>query len=388
MGPMEGFRVVEINIAAPGRFTGFMFSCLGAEVICIEMPHSTRRTWTPWLDSDIHARWLWYQWNKKSVTLNLKTEEGLDFFYRLAKSADVIIEGYQPGVAEKMRIDYETVKKINPRIVYCSATGYGQTGPYRDVLGHEPDYLAKTGLYDLSGAPGGPPVQPPYPIADISGGVNSAIATLAALHYVARTGKGQYIDVSNYDSMLSWGAYKINEYWLSGQFVDRHHQFGRTPWETKDGKYVAALPTMEPWNWAKFCHASGRDDMIPMLKGGGSDTIVGISEELQTALKETFLSKTLDEWVELEKKENISISPLVTLPEAVADPHALAREMVVERDYSPLGKIKAIGIPFKFSESPVEVEKLPRYGEHTEEVLRELGYNGDFEELRRKKVIE
>ena len=392
MGALDGIKVLDVSFYAPGRWATMILADLGAEVIGIEMRRGDRPATLNILDDDTHGRWVWYQRNKKSITLNLKTEEGKKIFYDLAKHADVIVESFRPGTPKRLGIDFETVKAVNPRIVYCSVTGFGQDGPYAHLFGHEPNYEALSGALGRNRERGGRPILLSTLAGDLCGGAyNAVVAVLSAVIHAMKTGKGQYIDVAITAGILPLLGVQPYLYWRS---APPYPTGGESPslggrpdfhvYETKDGQYVAISP-IEPWAWEKLCRLLGREDLIPHFQATGQKR-----EEVIAALTESFASKTKHEWVETNEKENIGISPvLMDFEETFSDPQMVHRQMVVEIDYAPLGKVKQIGIPFKMSETPPEIKWIPRYGEHTEAILAELGYpESETERLRDQGVIE
>ncbi len=394
MGPLQGCRVLEIDLMAPARFTGYVLASLGAEVINIEAPRTGRKEKSLRFRDDDDSRWLWYQQNKKSVVLNLRTPDGLELFYRMAETADAIVEGFRPGAAERLHVDYESIKQRNPRIVYCSATAFGQDGPYKDLFGRETAYGAVTGLTDLCSPPEGAPMMLPFLVTDTVGGLNAAVAVLAALSYRERTGKGQYIDACTYDSMFPFLGLRVHDQWLGSWFGSRPRRVVSgletlDLMETKDGRYVVITPDGGE-AWDRFCRAIAREDLIPLREALGSQDADKQADAacIQAALKEVFISKTMREWEEINMRENVGIVPVLNLGEALNSEHARARQMVIDVDYAPLGRTKTIGVPFKFSETPGQVRGYPRYGEHTEEVLNEFGCGERWDELRAKRVVE
>jgi len=390
VGPLEGIKILDLSFYAPARVASMYFGDLGADVIGIEMCRGNLQTSTKLRDDDCHPRWLTYQRNKKSITLNLKTEEGRNIFYRLAESVDVILEGFQPGTAKKLGIDYDSVKKVNPEIIYCSVSGFGQDGPYAHLISNEPGYQGISGTLSVTGLCDGPPVISPSLIGDVGGGAYPAmIGILSALLWKKETGKGQYIDIGVAPAVLGMNLILINYYWQRGVLPPRGNILlaggkpNLTTYETKDGEYVV-VSCLEPWVWERMCRALGKEDLIPLLRGTDKD-----QERLFAELQEVFASRTRDEWEEWNMKENVCVTPVLNLPEVLANPHMLHREMVADLEYSPLGMIKQIATPFKLSGTPGEVKWMPRYGEHTEQILAKLGYEEeDIRTLREKGIIE
>lgn len=376
MGALSGLKVLDLSFYAPGRWPTMVLADLGADVVCVEQPRNLRPAAHATLDDDTTARWMLYQRNKRSVTLNLKTDAGQQVFTRLAQQSDIIIESYKPGTAERLHVDYDSVKKLNPAVIYCSVSGFGQTGPYSQTIGHEPNYLG------LSGALGynrktddDDPMMPNMILGDFAGGgTNALIGILSALHYRHLTGEGQYIDIAIVQGLFPFMGIVPYAQWNGDKYREVQNSSGRRPgfraYRTKDDKFVAISPS-EPWLWARFCTAVGHEELIAdhNVMGERRDVVVSIFEKL-------FASRTQAEWIELNNRENLSITPVwTTVDELEADPQMQHREAIVEIDYAPVGRIKQIATPIKMSVTPPEVRMMPRYGQHTDEVYAELGFS-------------
>lgn len=403
---LEGIKVLDLNRAAPGSLCTMMLGDFGAEVIKVEgLPTAEGRqrgagsSISPVGEEGRRNAVYWVtNRNKKSIALDLKSEEGRRVFYQLAEKADVIAEGFRPGVAKRLNIDYETIAKINPRIIYCSLTGYGQTGPYRDLPGHDINYISFSGALDLIGDPDGPPVVPLNLLADIGGGaMHAVIGILIALAARNSTGKGQYIDVSFTDTVISLMGWIASLYFRSNKVPERGGSSvsGSYPYysvyETKDGKYIT-LGCVEPWLWENLCRAIGKEEFIPfhsepdhyMHKPEGKEW-----QEVKSSLQQIFLTRTRDEWFDFLSQKDVLIAKVYSMDEVFTDPQVLAREMVIEVEHPTEGKIKQVGIPIKLSDTPGKVRNLsPILGEHTEEILASLGYDKQrINELRQAGAI-
>ncbi len=374
-GALDGLKVVDLSFFAPGRAASLYLADLGADVVCVEMPRGVRPAESR-LDSDTSSRWLFYQRNKRSITLNLKTEGGRRVFHRLAAEADVVLESYKAGTAARLGADYETVRQLNPRVVYCSVSGFGQTGPYREYIGHEPNYQGLSGILAQNHLEGVPPTVLPALVGDIGGGaLNAVIGILAALYHRDRTGEGQYIDVAIAAGILPLLGSLPYAQWLGEDYratsFSSGHRASFRAYETKDGQYVGISPS-EPWLWERFCRVLGREDLTPLKHKDGEDPT------LVAKLKEVFAGRTRQEWVDLNDRENVAVTAVLNdVHEIENDPQMVHREVIVEIDYPPMGKVKQIKTPFKMSKTPPTVRWIPRYGEHTETVLAELGFGKD-----------
>lgn len=389
-GALAGLKVLDLSFFAPGRVTSLFLADLGADVVCVEMPRGVRPDESR-LDSDTSSRWLFYQRNKRSITLNLKTEGGQRVFRELAKDVDVVIESYKAGTAARLGVDYETVRQFNPEVVYVSVSGFGQSGPYKEYIGHEPNYQGLSGILAHNHLEGVPPTVLPALVGDIGGGaMNATIGILSALYHKQRTGEGQYIDVAIASGILPLLGSLPYAQWLGEEYRAKSfasgHRAAFRAYETKDGKYVSISPS-EPWLWKRFCTAIEREDLAPLKSkgaGGGEDP------SLLGELMKVFASRTQREWTELNERENLAVTPvLADIKEIEDDPQMRHREVIVEIDYEPLGRVKQIKTPFKMSKTPPTVRWIPRYGEHTEAVLTSLGFDdADLAELRAQGACE
>jgi len=390
MQALEGVRVLDLSRLLPGPYCTQILADLGAEVIKVEEPTlGDYMRWFPPLVGGVSAFYLMVNRNKKSITLNLKNPKGREAFMRLAKTADVIVEGFRPGVAKRLGVDYESVKAVNPRIIYCSITGYGQTGPYKDQAGHEINYLAYAGVLSLTGQRGGPPAIPGVQVADLAGALYAAISILAALRHRDRTGTGQYIDVSILDCVVSLLCLQAGFYFATGRPPLRGEFMlqGGVPcyniYRTSDGKYIA-VGAVEEQFWKNLCKALGLEEFTDYEYAVGKDR-----EKVYQALAKKFESKTRDEWVEELKNVDCCCTPIYTLDEVFSDKHVLSRGILEEIEDERLGKIKVIGYPARLGSTPAVVRSSPpSLGEYTEEILASLGYTErEIEEMRREGAI-
>jgi crotonobetainyl-CoA:carnitine CoA-transferase CaiB-like acyl-CoA transferase len=366
----------------------------GAEVIKVEDPiqGDYMRWWPPFYTKGANkesAVFLAVNRNKKSIILNLKDPEGQKIFYRLAEKSDVIFESFRPGVMNKLKIDYDTISKINPQILYCSLSGYGQNGPYKDLPGHDVNYLGVAGVASLTGEPDQPKIMG-VQVADIgAGGLNAVLAILTGIIARSKTGRGQYIDVSMLDGAMTWLAFAFPRYWASKEIPMRGDDLltGGSPgygiYKTKDNKFVA-VGALEKKFWRNLCTTIKRKDLADIHQPTGKE-----KKEIIGFLKTVMLTKTREEWFEISKQTDICISPVYELNEIIDDPQVQAREMIVDFKDERFGNIKYIGMPFKLSETPGSIRtRAPGHGEHTEEILRSLNYSKqEIETLRKKAVI-
>lgn len=396
MMPLEGIRVLDLSRLAPGPFCTMLLGDLGADVLLVEapadaLPSGGARPALAGEDEGAEraAAFNALGRNKRSIVLNLRQEEGRRIFYRLAKTADVVLEGFRPGVVKRLAVDYETLREINPRIVYCSLSGYGQDGPYSGLVGHDINYISIGGALGIIGSPDGPPAIPFNIIADFAaGGLHAAYAILAALLARERTGRGQYLDIAMSDGVIYLLALPFMQYFSSGRPLRPGAEMlnGGAPfynvYETKDGRWLS-IGSLEPHFYANLCRALGREDFVP-LQGDTSRW-----DEMSAFLREAFRGKTRDEWFDLLRQTDVCVAPVYGLDEAAEDAHNRRRGMVLEIDHPTLGKVRQVGIGTKFSETPGAVRSLaPRPGQHTDEVLAALGYDQtQIDTLRRLGAI-
>jgi len=282
-------------------------------------------------------------------------------------------------VVKRLGIDYDTLKEVNPRIVYVSLSGYGQNGPYRDIVGHELNYIAISGLLGLTGPRGGMPAIPGTVVADWSGGMSAGIGILAALLARQRTGKGQFLDVSITDAITEVTSVQTNPYLYKRGVVPRRGETiwnGKYPWynvyETKDKKYIA-IATLEPKFFANLCGILDCEGFIPHQFDEGTKR-----DEMFEFFKDKFRSKNRDEWIDLLMYEDTCFAPVLGIDEVEFDPQLIARRMILESEHPAVGHLKQIGSMHKLSDSPVEVRNwVTSFGQHTDEILREIGYTDD-----------
>lgn len=378
---LEGTKVLDLSRTVPGPFCTMMLADMGADVIKIEAP-DYQMGMLP--DQEKHAAYDYLSRNKKSIALNLKSSEARQIFHKLAAEADVVMEAFRPGVTKRLGVDYETVSGLNPRIVYCSLTGFGQDGPYRDLPGHDPNYISIGGAVALTGDDRGNPVIIRAALGDIGSALHAVIGILCALMARDKTGRGQYIDVSMTDSVLSFLTVSLLRYFRDG-FIPKRGWPSPTinVWKTKDGKFVST-GLVEPYFWERFCRALGREDLIPQHRAKGEEL-----QKVYSAIKEVFLTRTRDEWFRIMREADTCVSPVLELDEVVNDPQLRSRDMFPEFDHHKEGKVRQLGMPIKLSDTPAQFRSFaPLVGQHTDEILRGLGYTPQkIEALRQSGAI-
>lgn len=392
--PLSGVRILDLTLIMAGPYCTLLLGDLGAEVIKIEKPGigESSREMPPHFFEGQSAYFIAMNRNKKSITLDLKSEAGKKIFYDLARQSDVVIDNFRPGVVKKLGVDFETLKTMNPRIICCSISGYGQTGPFRDRPAFDLVIQARGGIMSYTGEPGEMPVRMGAPMGDLSGGLFASQGILAALYQREKTGRGQRIDISLVDCQTSLLTYRA-QFYLVGKEIARAVGSGHVSahpiraFRTKTFDVVIDANTESIF--AELCDAIGKPEMSRDAKFNSRENRLRNMKELYAILERAFLEKTGEEWLEaLEKR--IPIAPINTIDKALADPQTLSRNMVVEVEYGNEKKLKIVGNPIKMSEVEQEVFKRPPYlGEHTEEILRErLGYTPDqIREMKDAKIV-
>ncbi|GMT43462.1 MAG: CoA transferase [bacterium] len=387
---LSGIRVLDLSRLLPGPYCSMMLGDLGAEIIKVEEPGRGDyiRYYLPKLKAE-SAFFLALNRNKRSMTLNLKSERGKKIFIDLVKNVDVVLESFRPGVMEKLGIGYKKLQKANPKIIVCSISGYGQDGPYAEKAGHDINYLSIAGITGLTKTKDGKPVIPGIQIADIGGGMMAAYCILAAIIDREKTGKGQYIDISMTDAAITWSTMYLGKYFADGKIPKPSSELltGQFAcyniYKTKDGGYMS-LGALEPQFWSAFCKAIGMEDMIPRQMDEGEK-----AEKLISEVKKVFLEHTKDEWIELLKDVDCCCEPVNSFDEMLSDPQIIHRKMICEIEHPKEGTIRQINFPGKFSATPARVRlSPPALGQHTEEILKKLGEtNKEIVNLRKEKVI-
>jgi len=380
---LEGIKVLDLSRLAPGPYCGMILGDLGAEVIRVEaMEKRARVEGVLGLSDELAEMFRAFNpqgRNKKSIVVDLRLEEGREVFFRLAKEADVILEEFRPGVVERLGISYEKVREINPRIIYCSITGYGQNGPYANLPGHDLNYIATAGLFSAVEDDKGRPVIPSNLMADMAGGgMHAALCILAALVARSLHGVGQYVDCAMTDGVVSLMHLE--------PLLQRTENLRGLPYynvyETSDGKWFS-VGNVEPWLWENFCRALEREDLIPMQRDSGK------YPELFATLRKIFKRKTRDEWTEFFRGKDVCAAPVHDIEEAERDPHLRAREMFVDLEHEKFGKITQVGISMKLTGTPGRFRDFGASpGQHTDGILAGLGYSEEeIKDLREKAAV-
>lgn len=395
MKALNGIRVLDLTRALAGPFCTLMLGDHGADVIKIEMPGSgdDTRHWGPPFIGDESAYFLSINRNKRSLTLNFKEDQAKDIFLQLVKGADVVVENFTPGVMERFGLGYEAVKTANPKIVYCSISGFGQYGPYQSRPAYDQIMQGISGVMSITGEPDGEPQKVGIAITDIGAGMWAAFAIMSAIFHREQQGEGQYIDISMMDAQVAWLTYQAAYYFANGEAPKRLGAAHPTlvPYQAfvcKDGKYLNVAVGSERI-WERFCQGIQRSDLRENPDYVTNGDRVRSRLKLVPLLQELFLSRPVQEWVEELQAVNVPCGPINDLSEVFSDPQLLHREMYLEMDHPTLGPIKQTGIPIKFSLTPGGLDRPPPLlGQHNQEVLQELGFSdSDIERLAETSVL-
>lgn len=394
-GPLAGIRVIDMTRAFGGPLAGMILAEMGADVIKIEEPKvgDESRTFSPLLKGGVSSYFSSLNRSKRSVALNLKTAEARDIVLQLAAKSHVFVENFTPGVAGRLGLSYADVKKVRPDIIYCSISGFGQDGPYRERKGYDPVLQAMGGLMGVTGEKGGGPIKSMVPIADISVGHMTAMAVLAALFNYARRGSGQYIDMSMLDVMVSMQTTVGTAYLNTGVVPPRSgtENPARTPsaaFECSDGVYIQLVPNQRQWK--DFCNIIGGPELVDDPRFADNLARVANQEALYPIVRELMRKKPSKHWDEAFVKAGIPAGPIHELDALFADPQVVARKMVLQFEDDRAGTVRGIDLPFRFSDAPVHMRSRPPHlGEHTAEVLSSVLEMpaSQIEALRSKSVF-
>lgn len=374
-GPLRGVRVLDLTRLLPGGFATAMLADLGAEVIKVEQPG--QGDYMRWDDPKIGDESA-HNWtndrNKKSIALNLKDPNAVAALKKLAETADVVFEGFRPGVVDRLGVGYEDIKKINPKIVYCSLTGYGQDGPLVKEPGHDLNYAARAGITSITGPKDGVPTLIGVQIADLGGGaLMSLTGILSALYRAATTGEGDHVDISMTDGAFAWTSIWMGDHFATGDVPKAGEMMlnGASPcyqvYECADGKFLTVAAVEEQF-FAELCEVIGRPEL----------TETQFHSDQIPMWREIFLEKTRDEWLEVFTGHDVCVGPVNDFAEAATDPQLTHREMIVDLERPGHGTFKQIGSPIKLKEHPTQIRTAsPGLGEHTVEILTEAGLSAE-----------
>ena len=382
--PLAGVRVLDVSQVMAGPYCCMLLADLGADVIKVEPPGTgdqTRGAMSFKMKGSDSMGFLNMNRNKRSITLNLKTDAGKKVFFELVKTADILVENYRPGVMKKLGIDYPSLQKINPGLVYASISGFGQTGPWADRPGFDLMAQAMSGVMSVTGYPDGPPVKAGVPVADIGCALFAVYGILSAYIGKAKTGQGQFIDASLFDSALAFSIWDTAQYWGTGVEPEKlgtanHMSAPYQAMKASDGYFVMGATNQKLWKL--LCEKIGRVELYEDDRFKTNPLRLANRVELARELEKTFVTKTSEEWVDLLLAEGIPAGPINTYPQAFNSEHGHHRKMRMEIDHPIEGTVPNIGFAVKMMGTPQQIRKHPPLlGEHNAELLNELGIAGE-----------
>jgi len=393
--PLSGVRVLDVSRILAGPYCTMILGDLGAEIIKVERPGAgdDTRSWGPPFAEGESAYYLCCNRNKKSITVDFKKEEGIEIIKELAKVSDVLVENFTPGLMKRFGLDYETLKEINPRLIYCSTSAYGQDGPYRDRPGYDMVLSAVGGLMWITGEPGRDSVKVGVAITDVVTGVYASGSIMASLLWREKSGKGQFIDLSLLDCQISTLANIASSYLVAGKEAQHwgtaHESI--VPYQVfRTQTLPVSIAVANQKMWYKFCEVTGRDDWVKDPRFETNPKRVENRVEMIKQVQDVLLTKTCDEWMDLLVEAKIPCGPVNTMESLFADPQVAFRKMVQEIDHPTIGKLKLSSPPIKYSETPTEIKlPPPLLGEHTDEILKDILSYDDarIAGLREKEVL-
>ena len=375
---LDGMRVLDLTQHLSGPYCTMVLGDMGADVLKIEKLEDgdDQRKLGPFVNGE-SSPFMMINRNKKSITLNLKSDAGKAIFLKLAKLSDVIVENFRPGIVKSLGIDYDTVKQLNPGIIYCSISGYGQTGPYSHKGGFDILAQGMTGIMDMNSATGQRPNKLPISIHDIGAGVTGLYSILCAYIHKMKTGVGQYIDVSLVESGLALTVQEAAAYFVNGVVpkvagTRNHLSAPYQAYQTKDGYVVVGAGNQKLWE--NFCrNVVNKPEWISDPRFGKVSDRIHHADDLEKIMEEVLMQQETGYWVDKMEQAGVPGGPINSYDQALNDPHFLARDMVVEVQHPKAGRMKTLGIPAKMSGTPGQIRRAaPVFGQDTDEVLKDL----------------
>jgi crotonobetainyl-CoA:carnitine CoA-transferase CaiB-like acyl-CoA transferase len=389
--PLSGVRVLDVTQVMAGPFCSMLLADMGADVIKVEPPgggDQTRGAMGFKLKGKDSLGFINMNRNKRSVAINLKSDAGRKVFYELVKTADILVENYRPGAAARLGIDYSSLSATNPSLIYASISGFGQTGPWSQRPGFDLIAQAMGGVMSITGYPGEAPAKAGVPLADIGCALFSLYGILSAYILREKTGRGQHIDASLFDSAIAFAIWDICEYWGTGKIPERLGTGNRmsAPYQAmraKDDYFVFGANNDRLWR--ELCDLLGREDLLADPRFRSISDRLAHREILAKELETSFAAKTAEEWVDELLAKGIPAGPIYNYEQALNSDHAAHRGTVMEIDHPIEGRVRSIGFPIKLSETKQKVRRHPPLlGEHTDEVLSELGVDeNDIARMRK-----
>lgn len=377
MQPLQGIRVLDLSRVLAGPYCTMVLGDLGAEVIKVEPPEGDEtRGWGPPFAGRESAYYLCVNRNKRDIVINLKTDEGKAVLRELAMQSDVLVENFRPGTLEKFGLDFATLHALNPKLIYCSITGFGQTGSMKDKPGYDFMIQALGGLMSITGEPDGEPMKTGVAVVDLFAGQNAIIAILAALQARALTGEGQHLDIALFDSQLGWLANVASNYLISGKLPKRHGNAHANivpyqSFQASDGWFAIAVGNDR--QFVRLCELLGKPEFAVDEKFSTNSARVQNREEIIALLASIFKTDSVSEWLRKLDEAEIPCGPINNFEQVFSMPQVKEREMLVQMQHPTIGTLPLVGSPLKMSATPVAYRlPPPLMGEHTEEILREL----------------
>jgi formyl-CoA transferase len=377
MQPLHGIRVLDLSRVLAGPYCTMVLGDLGADVIKVESPEGDEtRGWGPPFTESESAYYLCVNRNKRSIVVDFKTEVGRAILHRLVEQSDVLVENFRPGTLARFSLDFESASAINPALIYCSISGFGQTGPLRGKPGYDFMIQAMGGLMSITGEPDGEPMKTGVAVADLFAGQNAVIAILAAIHARTQTGMGQHLDISLFDSQLGMLANVASNFLISHNLPKRYGNAHANivpyqSFQASDTWFVIAVGNDQ--QFARLCNVIGKWELVNDGRFGLNPERVKNRETLNAILKPVFLERSSNEWISALDAADIPCGPINTLDKVFAEPQVEAREMLIRMEHSTIGDLSLVGSALKFSDTPVKYKlPPPGLGEHTEEILKEL----------------
>jgi crotonobetainyl-CoA:carnitine CoA-transferase CaiB-like acyl-CoA transferase len=378
--PLSHLKVLDVSQVMAGPFCCMLLGDMGADVVKVEPPRTgdqTRRAMGFRLKGADSGGFLALNRNKRSIEIDLKSDAGREAFYELVRGADVLVENNRPGVAARLKIDYPTLKAINPRLVYASISGFGQTGPWASRPGFDLIAQAMTGIMSVTGHPGTPPAKSSVPVGDLGAGLFAAYAVLSAVQGRDRSGEGQYVDVSLFESALSLSIWEVAEYWGTQKVPSPIGSANRmsAPYQAfraADRHFVFGAANQKLWT--ALCGVLERPDLLEDARFATNTERLANRAALVEMLEPTLATRTADEWIEALLAAGVPAAPILTYDEALVSEQAKARNMVMEMEHPVEGTIRQLGFPVKLHGTPQQLRRPPPLlGQHTEEIMREAG---------------
>ena len=391
---LQGLIVLDCTQIMAGPFCTLLLADMGADVIKVERPDGgdeTRKT-GPLLSNGWSAGFLAINRNKRGIALSLQTQGGTSVFKKLVEQADVVVENFRPGTMQRLGLGYEELKELKPSLIYCSISGFGQTGPYKDRGGFDLIAQGMSGLMSVTGIPDGPPVKVGVPITDLTAGMYGAYGILNAYIHRLRTGEGQLVDMSLMEAGIAYTFWESSVYFATGEVpgpLGSAHRLS-APYQalkTKDGYITMGAASQSLWE--RMCHALGLEGLVSDPRYAARGDRKSNEVELAAVLEETLQQETTEHWLEQLEAAGVPAGPLDNLHQMYSDPQVQARNMMVEFEDPELGTIKNIGIPVKLSATPGKIRRrAPGLGEHTLEILLQAGYTREqIEEMAAADIV-